>query len=112
MIDGLVAVMERTMSATEARVHFGEVLDAVFEGGDVVYVARGGIPVAVVLSVDAFHLLRSNADPWATATEAIREHQTYLQDARDAGGLRDFDVEAAIQAGREERDEQLVDPLR
>jgi PHD/YefM family antitoxin component YafN of YafNO toxin-antitoxin module len=38
---------ERTISATEARVHFGELLDSVVHNLDIVYVQRSGVPQAV-----------------------------------------------------------------
>jgi prevent-host-death family protein len=43
---------ERRVSATEARVRFGELLDGVTTSHDVVFVERAGKEVAVVVSVE------------------------------------------------------------
>ncbi len=46
------------MSATEARVHFGELMRRVVEGQEPVIVERGGKPKVVVLSVAEYERLR------------------------------------------------------
>jgi prevent-host-death family protein len=46
--------MVRTVSATEARVHFGEVLRGVVDKGETVVVERSGKPRAVVLSITEY----------------------------------------------------------
>jgi prevent-host-death family protein len=48
--------MSQTMSATEARVHFGEVLRKVEDNIDVV-VERNNTPVAVIISPERFRQL-------------------------------------------------------
>jgi len=54
---------KRTLSATEARVHFGEVLRRV-EEGEVIVVEGRGRPQAVILSVKAYaHLTAGREDP-------------------------------------------------
>lgn len=49
------------MSATEARVHFGELLRDVNENGQTVFVERGGQTRAVVLSLDEYRRLGGQA---------------------------------------------------
>ena len=55
--------MERAMSATEARVHFGEVLRNVVEEETPIVVERGGKPQVVVLSMAAYPRLKSGQKP-------------------------------------------------
>jgi prevent-host-death family protein len=100
--------MERVMSATEARVHFGEVLKAVSEQGDSVIVERAGQRLAVVVPISDYEHLRSRSDRWARSIEGMRSLREHLQAERDAGRLHDWDVEEFIRKGREERDEQLL----
>lgn len=48
----------RTVTATEARVHFGEMLRRVKECGEAVIVERAGEPEAVLISMADFRELR------------------------------------------------------
>ncbi|HEV2780110.1 MAG TPA: type II toxin-antitoxin system Phd/YefM family antitoxin [Actinophytocola sp.] len=103
---------ERTISATEARVHFGEVLDSVVQNLDIVYVQRGGRLAAVILSIEEWKRhQQQKRDPWEGFMEEMEEHWAYLAEARKAGRLKDFDAAEVIRAGREERDEQLLGDL-
>lgn len=55
---------KRVLSATEARVHFGEVLRRV-EEGEVIVVEGRGRPQAVILSVKAYaRLTAGRRTPW------------------------------------------------
>jgi len=53
--------MERTMSATEARIHFGEVLRQVSELGQTIIVERDGEPRVAVISVVDYRKFRGAA---------------------------------------------------
>jgi len=46
--------MKRAVSATEARIHFGELMRHVVESQEPIIVERGGKPHVVVLSVDKY----------------------------------------------------------
>ncbi len=50
--------MEEVVTATRARVHFGELMRRVVEGGRTVIVERDGVPQVVVLSVAEYERLR------------------------------------------------------
>ncbi len=103
---------ERTVSATEARVHFGELLDGIADGGDPVIVERGGQPLAVVVSLREWQQLQRRRDHrWATAMTALEEHWSAIGE-KYGDSLDRIDVEEEIRAGREERASQIDDALR
>lgn len=54
---------ETTYSATEARVHFGELLRLVAEEDQQIVVERGGKPAAVILSVRRFEDYKRRREP-------------------------------------------------
>jgi prevent-host-death family protein len=98
--------MERTMPATEARIHFGEVLREVAEEGYRIIVERSGEPQVVILSVAEYERLRAGQGTtrWK---ELVREARARIKD--DLGGRELTAPEEIIRRMREERDEQLVD---
>ncbi len=101
--------MKRTVSATEARVHFGEMLRAVSEDGETYVVERGGKPQAIVISPDAYSELtggRQHPD-WM---ELLRRSQEVFRPLIESGKLND--LEELIREEREKRDEQLLEALR
>lgn len=104
---------ERTVSATEARVHFGELLDSVAKRNDIVFVERAGVAQVVVVSVEEWHRrTEREPDPWDGVLEMMEEHWAYMDEERRAGRIKDVDVVEELHAAREERDEQLFGNLR
>ncbi len=65
--------MERVVSATEARVHFGELLRRVASEGECVVVERAGQPRVVVLSMREYRRLKGarEGDRQATLERAL-----------------------------------------
>ena len=49
--------MEHTVNATEARIHFGELMQQAIDRGEPIIVERGGKAHVVVLSIDAYRRL-------------------------------------------------------
>src|SRR5690242_16881171 len=100
--------MEHTISATEARIHFGELMRHVVEHDEPVIVERAGKPEVVVLSVAEYERLRrQKAGNWLEAVDRVRER--VLQELGD----RELPPPAEIiREMREERDAQLLDSLR
>ena len=100
---------ERKISATEARVHFGELLDSVAQNNDVVYIQRAGVSRAVVVPVAEWERY-TKKDPWEEAAQSMEAHWKYMEEARKAGRIKDIevDVEEIIRKGREERSEQIL----
>jgi prevent-host-death family protein len=98
--------MTKTISATEARVHFGDVLRGVTERGETIFVERGGKPQAVVISIEEYDRLRSNGEPqddWWTLVEKSRQRI-----ARELNGRPMPDIVQLINDAREERDEEIL----
>jgi prevent-host-death family protein len=104
--------MSRTMSATEARVHFGDVLRAVAERGETVFIERGGKPQAVVVSIDEYKRLKGNMvqgeeEDWWDRVERAR-----ARFAEITKGKQIPDADDLINGGREEREAIYFDRLR
>ena len=101
---------ERTISATEARVHFGELLDSVAQHLDIVYVQRAGVPQAVVVPLEVWKRLQPEEDPWTAAGRRMEAHWKYMDEERKAGRIKDVgpSTEEIIRTMREERSEQLL----
>ncbi len=51
--------MPTTITATEARVHFGAVLRRVAEDGEIFIVTKNGKPVAVILPIKEYERLKA-----------------------------------------------------
>lgn len=95
---------ERTVSATEARVHFGELLDSVARNLDIVWVQRAGVPQAVVVPVEVWKRHQEKEDPWTAAARRMEAHWEYMRKQREAGLIKDIgpSTEEIIRAMREE----------
>jgi prevent-host-death family protein len=99
--------MERIISATEARIHFGELLREVVENQQPIIVERGGKPQVVVLSIREYEYLlagQARREDWqyllAQAHERIRA---------ELGGRQLPPPEEIIREMREERDAHIMD---
>jgi prevent-host-death family protein len=102
--------MDTVVSATDARVHFGELMRQVMETGKAVTVERGGKPAVVVVPVEEYEQMRASyaqqLEQWKQRVDALRKR------IRAEAGDREFpDAVEVIRAGREERDEQLWETL-
>ena len=100
--------MPDVVTATEAKVHFGELMRRVVERREPVYVERGGRPQVVVLAVADYERLLSCevGGGWLA-----RAHQARDRIQAELAGRDLPPVEKLIDESREERDEQL-DSLR
>lgn len=99
--------MEKTISATEARVRFGELLHQVADEQQVIVVERGGKPQAVVLSLEQYERLKSQAvtRDWQARLAKANELRTKIAARR--GGVSLSPAEEIIRQGREARDESF-----
>ncbi|MGH2560895.1 MAG: type II toxin-antitoxin system Phd/YefM family antitoxin [Thermomicrobiales bacterium] len=103
--------MQRVVSATEARVHFGELMRDVADGGETVLVERAGIPRVVILPIVEYERLRAYAGAeqpgdWLARADRIRER---IQRGLSGRALPPSDE--VLREVREERDAQLLDAL-
>lgn len=99
--------MTKTVTATEARVHFGELMRRVVEGNEQVVVERGGKPQVVVLSLGEFERLRAGQpdleqEDWKVRLERLHERIRTESDGRDWP-----DITELVRESREERDAQI-----
>jgi prevent-host-death family protein len=103
--------MTRTISATDARVHFGEVLRGVSEERATYYVERSGTPVAVVIPVEEYEALRQQQ-----RSEYVRPGwlENIIRVGQEWSAERNgepLDIDKLIDEGREERDAELLEGL-
>ncbi len=97
--------MASTLSATEARVRFGELLRRVVERGETLIVERGGKPQVVVISIAEYQRLVAaggGRDALARAARVRERMRSRLEDRRLTP------AEDIIRESREERDEDLT----
>ncbi len=100
--------MERVVSATEARIHFGELMRRVVEEREPVIVERGGQPQIVMMAVTEYEQLKANQKPedWQQALNQAAEIREKIMARRQGQPLPPADE--IIRQMREERDEQLL----
>lgn len=99
--------MSRTMSATEARIHFGELMRHVTEQKEPVFVERGGKPQVVVISVAEYEALltQSSHQNWQETFYKITELSQTIKERR--GGEPLTAPEELIRQMREERSDNI-----
>src|SRR5688572_188814 len=105
--------MSRTVSATEVRAHFGEMMRHAVERNEPIIVERAGKPHVVILSIAEYERLRGEEsheppveqDWW----EMARQSRERVR--RSLNGRPMPDVSEVIREMREERDAQLLDGL-
>ncbi len=100
--------MERVVSATEARIRFGELMRRAVEDRETIIVERGGKPYVVVLSVQAYERLRKEhpETTWQETLEQILRLGARIKARR--GGKPLPPPEEVIREMREERSAQLT----
>jgi len=98
--------VERTVSATEARIHFGELMRQAVEEGEPIIVERGGEAHVVVLSMEAYQRLLEGQrqESWQDLVDRAR-----TQVRSDLAGRELPSPDLILQQTREERDAQLLD---
>lgn len=103
--------MERTVSATDARIHLGELMRQVVEDRERIIIERGGRPHVVVISVEEYERLVEACEQQRDWRDLVRRSRERVQ--MDLAGRDLAPPEEVIREMREERDEQLLgDALR
>jgi prevent-host-death family protein len=92
----------KTVSATEARIHLGELLRDVAEKGDTIIVERSGKPQAVILSIEAYERLHAGqlkpGEDWWERAQRVSERI-----AKERGDRPWPSIVEVINASRQER---------
>lgn len=99
-----------TLPATEARVHFGEMLRRVSEGGERVIVERGGTPRAVLLSIEDYEYLTRHELPSSDWQQLVDESREAYAQAFAWDSLPNIDQ--VFHEMRKDRDAELLANLR
>jgi prevent-host-death family protein len=97
--------MGRVVSATEARIHFGELMREAVETNEAIIVERGGKAQVVVISVEEYERLRKRKQQ-AEWKELV--HGARVQIQADLGGRTLPPPEEILKEAREGRDGQLL----
>ena len=92
---------ERVVTATEAHVNFGELMQVVAEQNQTVFIARGGKPYVVMLSMEEYTLIKND---WEAMVESVR-----ARIATEAGTKVLPSAVEIIRQGREARSGELAD---
>jgi len=104
--------MERRMSATQARINFGEVLRYVAEERQPVIVERAGTPHAVIIAIEEYEQLKKEQQQQLTLDTALRQTQVARALTRkELAGKQLPDIVDTIHQIREERDAELDNAL-
>jgi prevent-host-death family protein len=100
--------MTVTISATEARVRFGEVMRRAGTGGEAIVVERGGEPTIVVLSMTEYRRLLAAAGDETWRPGLDRAIQTAQRIRVRRGGAPMTAAEDILAQQREARDDELL----
>ena len=97
--------MGRVVSATEARIHFGELMRQAVENHEIIVVERGGRPHVVVISVEEYERLLKGQQggDWKELVHGAR-----AQIQAELGDRTLPRPEEILDQIREGRDEQLL----
>ena len=90
--------MKRTMSAVQARQHFGEILEGVYYRGDEVVIERAGKTMAVVVPADRYQSMERSRE---RLFELIEKAQTRNRDVPYA--VIEEEVDRAVRQVRAKR---------
>ena len=93
--------MLESVTATQARVHFGELLQRVIRSKQAIVVERAGKPLAVILSMEEYERLAAPEEepPWKALVQQAR-----TQIRAELGDQELLPAEEIIRLMREERD--------
>lgn len=98
--------MERVVSATEARVRFGELMRWVVDSQKPVIVERGGKPHVVMLSADKYESLLAGQQEQKGWKELVQQAREQIR--AELGERELTPPEEVLRQIREERDAQLL----
>lgn len=97
------------VTATNARIHFGEVMRQVTEEGEPVVVERAGQPQVVIISVAAYEKMKAVQQQMSWQETLAQAIQVGARIRARRGGQPLTPPEDVVNQMREERDAQLDD---
>lgn len=100
-------MLSRVVSATEARIHFGELMRQVVTRREAIVVERDGKPQVVILAVDEYERLRQAAGHRQWEAALARAGEVGARIAARRGGAALLEAAEVIREAREERDAEL-----
>ncbi len=104
--------MHKTISATEARIHFGELMRRVVEQKEAIIVERSGKPQVAIMPIDEFERLRALRGK-ESREQALQYMETIAEKVRERRKTMAVpEPEDLIRQMREERDEELRARMR
>ena len=103
-----MAQRESRVSATKARVHFGEVMQRV-NNGEAIIVERAGEETAVIISIEEYRRLKPEPEEMPDWFELARQSRERF--AKDLGG-KPLPVDEIFDQMREERSAELFEHMR
>jgi prevent-host-death family protein len=107
----MVRKQTSTVTATEARVHFGEIMRRA-EGDETIVVERSGEPKVVIMSIENFERLSEGHGNMAIADD-VPEWRRKLEEVREKASQelagKNIDWAEVIHEGREERSRQILE---
>lgn len=98
--------MEKIVSATEARIHFGQMIQRVSEEQQTIIVEKSGQPQIVLLSINEYERLKAAGQPatsWWDQLLKVREQISAELEGRELP-----EADHIIHRMREERDGELL----
>lgn len=99
----------RKMTATDTRIHFGEVMRRVVEQSEEIIVERAGLPQVVILSVDTYERMKKarQRENWDEVLARVIQVGARIRARREGQSLTP--PEEVIRRMREERNAQFDD---
>lgn len=97
--------MLKTIKATEARIHFGDVLKRAFKGEEHFIVEKDGLPIAVIISMADYEKYRR-----ALALENLRELNRELNKEMERRGITEEQLIKDMEKTKQEVFEEQYGP--
>ncbi len=95
-----------SVTATDARIHFGELLQRVAQNDETILVERSGKPIAVILPVERYDRMRLK-QPEPDWRDLLKETHDHIR--ATVGDQILTPADEMIRLGREERDAEQLD---
>lgn len=95
-----------SVTATDARVHFGEILQRVAQNDETILVERSGKPIAVILPVERYDRMRLK-QPEPDWRDLLKNAHDYIRSTLGDQVLTPADD--IVRMGRDERDAEQLD---